>query len=447
MKQEEKYTMERKSEQKYIFIRFKNGLYELFFRSPIKIIIIAVYITVVLIGWFYLKNILSNLHNDELYVMMNTRLINLVIPVVSIVGLFYLIVWIGTPFGASDINRNLWRVGLVDHAGESPILIKTYRDRENRNVTIMEFESNGISLSDWKNQQEKIETALNVNRVKVAQGSDKQKILLYTVSGNRNLPAILHWKDEYLSKESFELVLGESLLGRETVNLAKIPHILLGGSTGSGKSVLLKLLIMQCIKKGAKVYIADFKGGVDFSSWQHYCNIIIEEKELFCTLENIISELEERKKLLRKSEYNNIDKYNDTAENILPRIIFACDEVAEVLNKNRITKEDKEIVAQIEGKLSIIARQGRAFGVHLILATQRPDANILTGQIKNNIDFRVCGRADNVLSQIILDNTEAADRIPIDAQGRFLTNNDILFQAYLFDENKAFERSRANVVR
>jgi S-DNA-T family DNA segregation ATPase FtsK/SpoIIIE len=81
----------------------------------------------------------------------------------------------------------------------------------------------------------------------------------------------------------------------------------------------------------------------------------------------------------------------------------------------------------------------------LILATQRPDANILAGQIKNNIDFRVCGRADDVLSQIILDNTKASDMIPKYSQGSFITNSDRVFQGYLFDESKAFERSRFNV--
>ena len=442
MRQDEKYTTKRNAEQKYTFIRFKNGLYELFVRSRIKIVILVAYIAIVLTGWLYIKEKLFSLNGDELAVMMNDRLLNLVIPIISIVvGLFYLIVWTGTPFGSRQINENLWRVGLVNHAGEAPLLIKKYRSKEKRSVTIMEFESNGIPLSDWEKNQAKIETALNVNHVKVMQGNDKQRILLHTVSGSRNLPEILHWKDDYLSKKSFELILGESLLGRETVNLAKIPHVLLGGSTGSGKSVLLKLLIMQCIKKGSTVYIANFKGGVDFGAWQKRCKIIIEEKELLCTLENIISVLEERKKLLQKSGCNGIDKYNDVAKDKLPRIIFACDEIAEMLDKTGLSKEDKEIVTQIEGKLSMIVRQGRAFGIHLILATQRPDANILTGQIRNNIDFRVCGRADNVLSQIILDSTGAADKIPKDAQGRFLTHEGIVFQGYLFDESKVFDWS------
>ena len=122
------------------------------------------------------------------------------------------------------------------------------------------------------------------------------------------------------------------------------------------------------------------------------------------------------------------------ARNIFVTYIFACDELAEMLDKTGLTKDQKEIVNKIEGLLSTIARQGRAFGIHLILATQRPDSTILNGQIKNNINCRICGRADNVLSMIILDKTDAADQIPEDAQGRFLLHDGTMFQAYWFDD-------------
>lgn len=104
------------------------------------------------------------------------------------------------------------------------------------------------------------------------------------------------------------------------------------------------------------------------------------------------------------------------------------------MDKTGLDKRKKELVSKIEYAMSVIARQGRAFGVHLIIATQRPDANILNGQIRNNIDIRVCGRADDVLSQIILDNTDASDKIPKNSQGRFLTNSGILFQSYYFND-------------
>ena len=88
------------------------------------------------------------------------------------------------------------------------------------------------------------------------------------------------------------LTLGEGYIGPITVDLAMIPHILLGGSTGSGKSVLLKLLLMQSLRKGAKLYIADFKGGVDFpSEWHRQCRMCFEEHDLLELLTGLAEEL------------------------------------------------------------------------------------------------------------------------------------------------------------
>ena len=233
------------------------------------------------------------------------------------------------------------------------------------------------------------------------------------------------------------LILGESLTGPVTVNLAHVPHILLGGSTGSGKSVLLKLLLMQSLHKGAEVYIADFKGGVDFPEvWHQKCQMCFTEDDLLYTLNQLTAVLEYRKGRLVETGCPNLDAYNEATGEGLPRLVFACDEVAEVLDRTGKGKEDKERLGQIENRLSTIARLGRAFGIHLILSTQRPDAAILPGQIKNNLDFRVCGRADSVLSQIILDDASAAEQIPKDARGRFITGDGTVFQGYLFDEGQ-----------
>ena len=341
------------------------------------------------------------------------------------------------PFGRRAAKDQLQCIGLVNHAGVPPDLLRKRRDKDNPRVTVWEFRNNSIPLQEWEKRQAAIETALGLTIVKLTYAKGKSRVLVYAVPAGDDLPEKLEWKDSYLSPDSFVLTLGKSYTDPVTVNLAHIPHILLGGSTGSGKSVLLKLLLMQTLRKGAEVYIADFKGGVDFPKvWHEKCRMCFTEEELLYTLSQLVAVLEYRKKAFKELGCPNIDAYNATTENDLPRLIFACDEVAEVLDKTGRSKEDKEPLAQIENRLSTIARLGRAFGIHLILATQRPDANILPGQIKNNMDFRVCGRADSVLSQIILDNTSAAEQIPKDARGRFITGDGTVFQAYLFDEEQ-----------
>ena len=102
-----------------------------------------------------------------------------------------------------------------------------------------------------------------------------------------------------------------------------------------------------------------------------------------------MEELNSRKQLFIDCECANIEQYNKLTDCNFHRIVFACDEIAELLDKTGLDKESKVQIAKIESLLSTIARQGRAFGIHLILATQRPDADILKGQNKNNIDFRI----------------------------------------------------------
>lgn len=341
------------------------------------------------------------------------------------------------PIGKRQTEDALLRIGLVNTVGEAPTLLRKKRDRQNHRITVWIFDPNGISLKEWQDKQVKIETILNITIADLRYGRGKHHICVRSVPAQSDLPENLKWKEECLSQESFTLVLGEGVTDHVSVNLAHTPHILLGGSTGSGKSVLLKLLLMQALRKGAEVYISDFKGGVDFPQiWHSKCKMCFEEGSLLQTLDHLVNALEQRKQLFRSLGCANIDIYNEVEGSSLPRMIFACDEVAEVLDRTGADAERKKLLAQIESKLSTIARQGRAFGIHLILATQRPDATVIPGQIRSNMDCRICGRADNILSQIILDNTSAAEQIPKDARGRFITGDGTVFQGYLFDERQ-----------
>jgi len=431
-----KQRLERSRAKKTAFLRFTTGIRQLAILNRWKNVFMALYLLLTAFAWGYREKLLFGLDSAfPLFSVLTVAVDCLVVLLLSL-GLLCLISAIGTPLKANAFQDRLVSAGFRNHNHEPPLFLAKYKHPKNPHITVWEFDSNEIHKTRWEDKKAEIENALLVTVITVKQNANGRRIILHTVSQRSTLPPILHWKDNHLSNESFVLVLGESLTGRETVNLAKIPHILLGGSSGSGKSVLLKLLLIQCLKKGADVYISDFKGGVDFSRvWHKECRMCFDESDLLELLANLTDELQRRKAAFREMECANIDDYNITTNANLKRIIFACDEVAEVLDKTGLSKEKKEVVSRIESHLSVIARQGRAFGIHLILATQRPSADILSGQIRSNIDCRICGRADNILSQIILDSTEAAEQIPKDAQGRFITNTGVIFQSYLFDDS------------
>ena len=404
--------------------------------TPYKGALAAAYLIGAVLVWLF-RGRLFALDTYGMFSPVLKAVLDLLLPAYAVGGLLALLVLLGTPWGGRAAKEGLQKVGLVNHAGEAPTLLSKRQGRDNPRMTVWEFDPCGIPLKEWEDKRARIETALNITIAKMAWAEGRKIVRVYSAPATSDFPALLPWKDEYLSPESFVLVLGESLTGPVTVNLANIPHILMGGSTGSGKSVLLKLLLMQALRKGAEVCIADFKGGVDYpKAWRQKCRMCFTEDDLLHTLDQLTATLKYRKERLSDAGYKDLDAYNEATGENLPRLVFACDEVAELLDKTGRNKEDRERLGKIENRLATLARLGRAFGIHLILATQRPDANIIPGQIRNNMDFRVCGRAESVLSQIILDNGSAAEQIPKDARGRFITGDGTVFQGYLLDEGQ-----------
>lgn len=427
MKQYKDERLHREGRLICIFKRLAAGI-KAIKGKPIKVI---PGIFIFTIGVYIIVNTANNIgpYADDFDIILNQIATFLYLLIMMFLLLIYLVL-IGMPMDAKMVSWNLQRIGFKNSIGEVPKLIsKEKRD----GFVILEFFCQGIPLSIWEEKRNEIESVLNIKIVRIKSGRTLDQIFVQAVDYNSNVYMTMLWDDRKLSKVDFELVLGESLIGQEKVNLNSIPHILIGGSTGSGKSILLKNLLYQAKAKGAEVIISDFKGGVDFGlAWRKEFEIITNMDILAERLEEIIVELERRKKLLFNAGAENIYTYNKSHHK-LNHIIFACDEVAEILDKTGASKEYKEKIMQVESKLSTIARQGRAFGINLILATQRPDANILSGQIRNNIDCRICGRADDVLSKIILDNTDASELIPKDEQGLFLRNNGTVFKGYYFD--------------
>ena len=433
MKNEDKERLNRQTQKKYFFHRLRNGCRAVWENTVHKIILVFFYPAAILI-WYLFKNNLG-LENIPLVSPVLFVLVDLMLPALLIGGTFFILILFGTPRGFDRTASELHRIGMTNSAGEVPMLLTRTQDKRHSNVEILEFDAVGLPLTEWEKERGYIEAALNVNIVKIIEGRNKRRILLHVVPADNGLSDFIEWDDRYLTDDDSILILGKSQLGLESVDLSKIPHILLGGSTGSGKSILLKVLLVQSLKKNAIVSIADFKGGVDFPRvWHDKCKMCFDENTLLTLLTELTDELERRKTLFRENGCANIGDYNKQSAVPLQRHIFACDEVAEVLDKTGLTKEQKERVGLIENRLSMIARQGRAFGIHLILATQRPDANILSGQIRNNIDCRACGRADTILSQIILDNTTAAEQIPKDKAGRFILHDGTAFQGFWIDE-------------
>ena len=332
-------------------------------------------------------------------------------------------------YGIQNLNckKAFEKIGFKNKVDVYPILIK--KTTSNNSVTLT-FHSSGIPYDVWEDNILKLENVLNVTISEITTGNSDAIIIIKGYSGKYNWNKPIAWDATYLPADS-ELIVGQSVGGNLYCDLNTYAHILIGGMTGSGKTILLKQLILQCIVKKYQVYIADFKQGVDYSdTWRNKCTFLTNRNVVLNHLKAITKELDNRLALFSKYNCKDIDSFNQFIDGDIDRIIFACDELAELLDTTRMAKEEKAVVKEIEGNISKIARLGRAVGIHLILATQRPDADVLNGQIKSNMTYRLCGRSNEVLSRIILDSTDAAKLIPNDAKGVFINQDGIRIKGF-----------------
>ncbi len=222
------------------------------------------------------------------------------------------------------------------------------------------------------------------------------------------------------SKARLTLAMGKDINGRiVTADLASMPHVLIAGSTGSGKSVAINAMIMSLLFRTTpaqvRLILVDPKR-VELGMYEgipHLFTPIITEPKLAANaLRNAVREMERRLKLLASRSVRNIDQYNKlfdgvmgslfddgTEEEPLPWIVIIIDELADLMMLDR---------ANVEESITRLAQMARAVGIHLILATQRPSVDVITGLIKANVPTRISFRlATKVDSRTILDTNGA----------------------------------------
>jgi len=244
------------------------------------------------------------------------------------------------------------------------------------------------------------------------------------------LPEYREWHDGCMCENNI-LSIGESYIGKIGMNLERHPHAFIAGETGSGKSNILKCLIYQALAKNYEVALIDFKRGVSFSAFSDKVDIYYDYAEVIRVLKEAVAETNNRLDKFRENRVDNIKDYNRVATQGLRRKIIFVDELAELL-KTR----DKETANALNDSIETLTRLSRAVGIHLIMGIQRPDSTIISGQIKNNVSYRVCGRfVDPEPSRIML-SCDAAGKLP-NIKGRFIVKDDKLWevQSFYFSDN------------
>jgi len=343
------------------------------------------------------------------------------------------------PPRAHRISEGLLRAGVVNKLGEPPIVT-------GNEAGVITLFMAGIDSALLEDRKDAIENALNRRIVRIEEGADKRYIILHTIPGDVKLPERVPLEGYLVPPEPTDIGLGLSSLGVVTWHLEKMAHLLLGGLTGCGKTTELVSIIQQFLCKNIIVYLVDMKGGIDYPpTWLGNALTCISSRgDVLKYTFKIVDELHKRMQMFQEAAEqtgqpcNSITQYNRLhPDNPLRRIAVVFDETAEVLDPTGLDKTTKEQITAINSNLSTLARLGRAFGIHLILASQRTaisSSATIPAEVRANMAVRVAGPCDSTVSQMILDTSDAAE-LPKDIPGRFFTNLDggTVFQGFIKD--------------
>jgi S-DNA-T family DNA segregation ATPase FtsK/SpoIIIE len=315
-------------------------------------------------------------------------------------------------------------------------------------VTLFEFEpAPGIKLSKITSLANDLTMALKALSVRIIAPIPGKSVVGIEIPNEKRkvvfFKELIRSKDYLKSKHPLTIALGKTVDGSPYVsNLAKMPHLLVAGSTGAGKSVCINTMLISILynatEKDVRFILVDPKM-LELSVYNGIPHLLLpvitDPEKAAVSLRWAIGEMDRRYELLAEAEVRDIGEYNrkiKDRDKKLPYIVVVIDELADLM---MIAPKD------VETSIARIAQKARAAGIHLILATQRPSVDVITGVIKNNlpsrIAFKVTSRAD---SRTILDSMGAESLLgygdmlfippgssnPVRLQGAFISNDEIL---------------------
>ena len=319
----------------------------------------------------------------------------------------------------------------------------------------------GVKISKIKNLEDDIALSLSALGIRIiAPIPGKGTIGIEVPNKNRELVSLRSvMKTEKFVKNNFELplILGKTISNEVFItDLTKMPHILVAGATGQGKSVGLNVMLTSLLYKKhpsiLKFVLIDPKK-VELSLFnkieRHFLAkipdseeaIITETKKVVHTLKSLCTEMDVRYNLLKEAQSRNLKEYNkkfinrklnpNEGHRYLPYIVLVIDELADLM-----MTAGKEI----ENPIARLAQLARAIGIHLIIATQRPSVNVITGVIKANFPIRISFKVtSNMDSRTILD-AKGAEQLVGMGDMLFSTGSDVIRLQCPFIDTPEIER-------
>ena len=317
-------------------------------------------------------------------------------------------------------------------------------------VTRYEVElDKGVRLNKLTNSADDIALSLGASGVRIAAVPGKISVVGIEVP-NRNvttvsLREVIDSQEFHKAKSLSSFAVGKDIAGNCIVgNIAKLPHMLIAGTTGSGKSVCMNSIIISLLYKASpddvKLIMVDPKM-VELGIYNGIPHLLIpvvtDPKKAAGSLQWAVAEMMRRYKAMSDAGVRDLESYNSIVESQemdakkLPQVVVIIDELADLM-----------LVAakEVEESICRIAQMGRAAGIHLIIATQRPSADVITGLMKANIPSRIAFAVASAMESRIILDTPGAEKLvgrgdmlyapigngkPKRVQGCFVTDSEV----------------------
>ena len=309
-----------------------------------------------------------------------------------------------------EIDRKVHE--LLDKLGQFKITGEVMDIYSGPLVTTFEFKpAANVKVSKILNLQDDLAMALRAETIRIQAPIPGRDVIGIEIP-NENfdtiyLRDILESELFQTSKSPLTIALGKDIVGNPFItDLKKLPHLLIAGTTGSGKSVGINAMILSLLYRNdpdsLKLMLIDPKM-LEFSIYNDIPHlitpVITDAAKAIAALANMVGEMERRYKMMAESRTKNIDNYNEKAKkkgiDPMPFIVVIIDELADLMMNGG---------KDVEYSIARLAQMARAAGIHLIVATQRPSVDVVTGLIKANLPSRLSYRVgQRIDSKVILD--------------------------------------------
>jgi S-DNA-T family DNA segregation ATPase FtsK/SpoIIIE len=243
------------------------------------------------------------------------------------------------------------------------------------------------------------------------------------------------------NKSKLAVALGCDVTGKPVVaDIGKMPHVLIAGQTGSGKSVCINTFLASLLFRASpnelKLILVDPKR-VELTGYNNIPHlltpVIVDPEKVVSALRWIMSEMDRRYKLFAEAGVRNIDGYNEMSGfQALPYIVLFIDELADIMLFSPV---------EVEDAITRIAQMSRATGIHMVLATQRPSVDVITGLIKANVPTRIAFAVSSLVDSRVILDTQGAEKLlgrgdmlylppesakPSRIQGAFISDKEVV---------------------